>query len=343
MAITVTPEILGQQATAATTYCYLYEPLRVLIEESELSATRMYIDLQILDTSNDTNVIETLVAYGEYDINPGVGISVDLMKLARQYHDARVWKFAQGSDIYTSDAGLDAAVSKVKFRFLIYTNVTLTQTNIEKLPIIGGRAFDQFTPAVDQNSPVNEFEYYSDLNQNDYIGKWEGGFSAVLNLANPNNQNARPSISQNTSGDECIEAFLIWKSRFGGWMWWGFEIEQRTNSSSYQGNLEVSMFESTEDKAGNPYVPVDYTSIEMSYTRIVKSLSLSQEELLAVSGIKSSPAVYYLEPNKDGNNSNLKLELMRVGSASIPLDTKANGGDFSVTLKSISQQRMNTI
>ena len=51
MAINITAEITGQEITSVFTYCYLYEPLRILIEETNLAATKMYIDIEKVHVS----------------------------------------------------------------------------------------------------------------------------------------------------------------------------------------------------------------------------------------------------------------------------------------------------
>ena len=119
-------------------------------------------------------------------------------------------------------------------------------------------------------------------------------------------------------------------------MSWGFKLKQETQTRQYSGNIETGMFDSTLDVGGNPYIGVNYTGISTSYGVKLKELNLTSDELRAVAGIQSSPAVYYM---KDNTGS---IELMRVGSVSAPIDSKANGGDFSVTLKSISQSSQKT-
>jgi len=106
--------------------------------------------------------------------------------------------------------------------------------------------------------------------------------------------------------------------------------------SNYTGKLDVGMFESTSPVYGNAYVPVDYTGLDMSYSLSLKSLSLSSDELKAVSGIALSPAIYYV------SDFSGKLELMRLSSSTAPIGNIANGGDFSVSLKSISNTSQKT-
>ena len=136
MAITVNTQILNQQATFATTYCYLYEPLRVFIEESDLEGTKFYIDLELISTTNNTTVVQTLEKYAEFDISPGEGLTVDLMKIVQQHFDTDIYNFSHIDELTSVQGGWDSVVSKYKYRFLIYSDVTETPVQITKLPVI---------------------------------------------------------------------------------------------------------------------------------------------------------------------------------------------------------------
>jgi len=330
MAITVTAQISGQVASSTYTYCYLYEPMRVFLEESEPTATKFFID--VTQYSSGSGVPETpLLQYAIYDINPGVGITVDLMKITQQINDANAYKFSSVDDVATGANGYKSVITDYKYKFDIYTDVTPTPIVVRKLPLIGNRDLEQFTAAVTTSSPVNEFEYYG-LDTTELESRWIGVSLLQTAFTDPTLSNARPTLTKVTNaGVSPCGGFLVWKSRFGGWMFWGFKIQTRTFEKNYEKRLSTSMFESTADTAGDPYVPVNYTGINTSYGRTLKALGLSSEELLAVSGIHASPAVYYQRPGT------VDLELMRMTSFSAPISTLASGGDFTVTLRSISK------
>lgn len=330
MAITVNTQILGQQAGVETSYCYLYEPLKVVVTESNLLAKKIYVDLIPVATLSGVYGT-TLIRYAEFDINPGVDLTFDLMKLALQHHDARVYKF---SDI--DEVNGESVVSKYKYYFDIYSDVS-SKVQVRKLPILGVRTLENFTPAVDQNQPLNEFDFYG-ITQSGIENKWNMKLLQI-SLSNPANAgNTFPTISVYTGmGSAPCGGYLIWKSTFGGWMFWGFDLQNKSYSGKQEGSVAVGMFESTQATGGQPFVPVDYTSIENSYSINLKSLGLTSLELQAVAGINFSPAIYYMKPGSE------KMELMRLSSASAPMDSQANGGDFSVSLKSISNTGQKTI
>lgn len=334
MAITVNTQIAGQQANSTASYCYLYEPLRVAIFEDDLTATKIYIDLVLLDTTNSTVVIDTLVRYGEYDINPGNNLTVDLMKLAQQNHDANIFNYSHIDEIVENSVGWHSVVSKYKYQFNIYSDITTTPIEVVKLPIIGGRFFRDFEPTITNTNNITELDEVGLSISN----VWINYPFITSSLGNVTSQDARPIIDKiiSTQGDNPCGGYIVWKSRLGGWMSWGFDIKTEKFKKKYDDKIEVGMFESTQEINGNAYVEADYSGISTSYSFSLKALSLSSEELRAVSGIQSSPAVYYM---KDSSGS---LELMRLNSATTPLESLTNGGDFSVSLESISTSNFKT-
>ncbi len=191
-------------------------------------------------------------------------------------------------------------------------------------------------PALD----VEDRDYLDEISKQeiDLYSKWNGLQFLNIDLANlaSGNTDKSPTITKvinsNLNNSAC-EGQIIWKSRLGGWCSWGFTLKREKQESKYTGNIQVGMFEAYN---GNAFIPVDYTGIETSYSITLKDLSLSSAELRAVQSLKASPAVYYM-PDSTG-----RLELMRIASVSAPLDSMANGGDFSVTLNSISRTSQKT-
>ena len=125
---------------------------------------------------------------------------------------------------------------------------------------------------------------------------------------------------------------IHFKSKLGAWVSWGMNLASVTKSHNYNGNISIGMFESTlYEGGGNPYIPVDYTGSSTSFSISLKSLSLSAEMLTCLSEINGTPAIYY-QPTPTS-----RLELMRLTSASAPIKSLIQGGDFTVSLKRISQ------
>tara|TARA_R110000803_G_scaffold210703_1_gene283302 strand:- start:2103 stop:3131 length:1029 start_codon:yes stop_codon:yes gene_type:complete len=332
--ITITPQITGQQADSTNSYCYLWEPLRVAIEEADVAAKKIYIELTTYSTENSIILNEALVKYAEYDINPGQPLTIDLMKIASQHHDSNVYKYSNISQMIDALGGWKSVVSEWRYKFRITSDITTTPVEIRKLPIIGGRIFKDFTAVVDETQDMIESDIYGvDLN----LGRYDGMTYLITSLKDPSLQDCSPSVTTSTVGDsESLTQYcggqLIWKSRFGGWLSWGFkQLEEKYSKQRYNGQVAVGMFESTSITNGTPYVPVNYTGITSDYSITLKELGLSSAELQTVASISSSPAVYRVL-NDDGD-----LELMQVVNASHPLVNSANGGDFSVTLKSVSE------
>jgi hypothetical protein len=333
-------QISGQVATPSTSYCYLYEPLKVIITEATgLTATKYYIELEVRDTSDYSNIIETISQYGVFDVNAGEGITVDLMKMARQHHNANIYKFASMNDVVGIN-GWKSVVSEYIYNFNITSDVSTTVDVVSKLPIIGGRPFDEFVPTVLETQNVTEAE----IQGVSFSNIWSGWPYILTSLADPTDNDARPTMIKALAGSLSTDikpkqpcgGYLVWKSKYGGWMQWGFDLGTESTTKSYQGNLQVGMFESTNYVSGNPYVQVDYTGIKSGKSRTMKALGLTTQQLRAVSGIADSTAVYYVKSESG------EMELVRLTSSSVPLISSASGGTFSVSIKSISQLTQQT-
>jgi DNA-binding beta-propeller fold protein YncE len=155
MAITINTEIIGQEATSTLTYCYIYEPLRINVIESNLLANKMYIDIEIYNAENQT-LNSTQVKYADFDINSGISVSFDLMEITRQLHDSDIYKISDFSDILASNT----TTSKFYYKYLIYTDTTSNPTAIQKFPLNGGREYIDFIPKVEKTQPLTEFDLY---------------------------------------------------------------------------------------------------------------------------------------------------------------------------------------
>ena len=341
-ALTITPEISGQAANPVTTYCYLYEPLRMSFRDNKAGAAKLYIDLEIYQTEDSTTLVDSIADYAVFDLNEQGRVSVDLMKLAQQYHDANVYRFAEVAnfDNDTAGDGWHAVVSQYRYTFKVTSNVTSTPLTISKIPIIGGRTFQDFEPSVLETNKLTE----ADVLGLDLTGRWFNYPQIDCSLATPTDQDATPTIDVTfaTQGTEPCGGMLVWKSRLGGWMYWGFDLRKESQSKSYTGEIPVGLFES-DGLMGKPYVETNYTGISTSYKLTLKSLSLTSDELRAVQSITASPAIYYIADSDGGvvRNQNIRIELMKLDSATAPLDNRANGGDFTVSLSSISRSSHN--
>lgn len=342
MAIIINPEISGQECTSEITYSYLFEPLRIHVQETDILATKLLVEVERYSLSDKTILVpfedgsNSLPRYVEIDLIPNIPVAFDLSEVMQQLHKMSVYKIATIADIETSYE--ETIVSKYIYSFKFTTDATIVPVLVKKLPIIGGRSFQQFIPTVNLNQPLNEFDFYG-IDKDLLAQRWANYrfYSTTLkDLTIGNDFQPNVTLIPQIGPLSPEGGVLYWKSRFGGWMFWGFSIENRGSNNSYQGDLEVGMFETTKPFNGNPYIPVDYISIESSYTVELKSIGLSNLELLAVSGIDSAPVVYY------ASNNGGKLELMRLASSSSPYKNLANGGDFSVSLKSISKTSQKT-
>lgn len=340
--ILIQPEIRNQQADNTITYCYLFEPLRINITDSNNAARKLYVEVERYDIKDKTTLVpfsvgvNSLQRYVEIDMIQGVDVTLDLSQVMIQLHNANVFKIAGIGDIQTSYENM--IVSQYYYNFKFTSDVNSEPVIVKKLPILGGRSFRDFQPTVSYNQPLTEFDLLG-IDKLELANRWSNYIFFDVQLSNLFGNNIQPTITpiDSTPINTPTGGVLYWKSRLGGWMFWGFDLDKRIVSGKQSGDIKVQMFESTKRVNGDPYVPVDYTSIESSEVIELKSLGLSNLELLAVSGIASSPAVYYASDDSG------KLELVKIASSSAPYNNLATGGDFTVTLQSISNTTQKTM
>ena len=340
MALTFQSSIIGDilSVGGAPNYCYLYEPFGVQVTESDTSATKLFIDIKISNINALDIVIDTKIKYVEFDFSSVKVLSIDLMEIAQQMHNANIYKIGKISDIISSSN--ETILSKVMYTFEIYTDVTAAPSIIKKIPINGVREFTNYSPVALSSMSIPILDEFADngIILQQIIDRWtnfNGIYSIIGSLTNlttnASSTNAIITPTPPPAGQlrEARGGMIFWKSRKGGWMFWGMDLSKKTLSGTHEGNLVGGMFRATADRV--PYIPVNYTEVKSSYSIELKALALTQMELISVAGISTSPVVYY-----QADSSNSPLELMKLSSVSAPYTNLSNGGDFSVTLQSIS-------
>jgi hypothetical protein len=342
MAIEVNSRLANpfQIGNTFSNYYYLNEPLEVIVVENHASVTKIYVDLEIfdLDGVQITSLLEEKYVEYDYSQNTG-GLYIDLMKVLRQYVDQNFYKIGTVSDLYSSLA--DIMFTKYRYQFKFHSDSTVyDDTRVACTVVNGGRRFYEFrqTPNANNFITIPENNIVSEMEKYNVSVRHSGIYSAKIDIAESTNDIPNFTKSDiDTRGEDLPTSCgnLIWKSRYGGWCTWGFDLITKSSSIKYGGNIDVGMYEFSD--TGKPYVPSNYTDISESYTIKLKGLHLSKNELLLLDGLNASPAIYYQEPN-----SNI-LELMRLNSASVPLEGMADGGDATITLSSISNTTIKTI
>ncbi len=338
MSLTITPQISGQQANSTLSYSFLQEPLKVNITDSDADVTTIYGDVTRLSTE-DGSVESTSAIYIHRDVTSLGSVVIDLSMVMRQMHDYDTYKYSNVQEI---SQGWDSVVSKYIYKFEFYTNEDSTnKVDILKLPIIGGRSYDTFTPSVNYLTSIRELSNTQLVNDGK-IGKYIDPVFTLKQISSVTNDDYRPtsSLTRGTDTNPC-EGVVYWKSKLGGWMMLGIDLKTETKTHSYEGaRLGVGMFESTSySGGGNPYVGANYVGTSSGLTLNLKTLSLGKETLEALSEIAGSPAVYYQRPYTGGASltpSDESIELMRMTSATAPIRTMIMGGDFSLSLSRIS-------
>ena len=332
----VRPTINGQVLNFDAVYGYLNEPYPVSIYTLEAGVGHQVIQIDVYVTKNTGTIVDrSYLEYAIYDLAEGEAIDVDLMELARQIQNNNVYKFGILGDIVNFTTGFDS-VTADRYNFGIkgvnggaFTNLVSTIV----YPIIGSRTFSQFEPTVD-GSNLTEFERYN-VPSTEYRFIGMPTMNLVLGLAT-----ATDPITYEwdfpTTGKvhDMDNGYLIWKSRFGGWLNWGFDSLVSNEYGSINGVLAKRHMEN----AYNPYIAANYTDVTTRTSAVMKSFNIPKNTLKALSGIVASPAVYLVHTI---NGSNTKIELVKASSISAPMDTTKDGGDFSVNVDNISESQMN--
>lgn len=321
MAISIQTELSDHTISSAKSYKYLFEPLRVRITETGSK----WVKITVLRKSPAMDV--TLQTYADYFFSEtdATGMAVvDLMEIARDFY-GEIYKLGHYADI-----SLNPGVLLFVFQFKITTDLTATATNLSIIPVIGGRSFDQFNGDILHTAPLTEWAYYGITQP-----LFKGYPKIEIILIDPVQTYIIPTVNIGLSvtGRDVCGGYLIWKSRFGGWMTYGFDIFSETESMEYNLSVDSNLFEGNTNR--RPYVPVNYAQVENSYNVSLKALSVSKEEAQALKSLNSAPVAFLMR------STTSKLELMRISSASIPINNLANGVDVQVTLSSVSTSKQN--
>ena len=286
-------------------------------------------DVTQIDTYSGTEQT-TKAKYIVKDFIDSQGIVIDLMKVVKQLHDFDTYHIQSIADLVTTK-GKNTVLSKYIYKFEFYVDSPATKTTILKLPILGGRTFDKFVPAVDHTTAIRETDDFTESNIKTF-GLPRFILKTISSVSNSDYSLDYDAAIPYTSGTEPCEGRIVWKSKLGSWMTWGMNLKTEQIKGSYDGQIDTGMFESTDfTGGGNPYIPVNYTSVSSSESVSLKVLDLTADQLKVVSGIHGSPAVYYQRTTSS------KLELMKLKSASTPIKSLIHGGDFSVSLDSLNQ------
>ena len=335
MAITINTRIAGQEATSTLTYCYLYEPLKIVVSENDASVEKVFVDIDLIDA--ETGVVnDSLLKYVDFDITSLGSIEIDLMKVATQLMNFDILKIQSVDDIVSN---WESVVSKNIYNFKIYTDVVSTPLSVLKLPIMGSRFFEDFVATVSNSNSLNEFSSASSFDFN--LGGYSYAQYALKDISSVSDSNYSPTRSKvnvtSTSANQPCEGVIHYKSKLGGWCSFGMDLSTEDRKGKYLGKIARKGFSSTENINGNPFIQVNYTSVDFSYTIKLKKLSLDSSVLEELSGIQGSLAVYYQRTPTS------RLELMKLTTASTPINSLTGGGDFSISLKSVLTQSQRAI
>lgn len=320
--LTITPKINGQQADNSVSYAYLYEKLPILISTDELFPGLLKADLVEVNVAtgeviHSTNQVDYIVL--EYNLNNQA--EIDVMEVIRQYCQNEWFKIGKLSDI-TWETIITKSIYRIAFDYGLPT-----QKIIYKLPIIGGRNFHEFVPYISSTNKLDEWGIAGQVMPS-FIGYPLWNISLQSGILG----NYTPSVSYSipTSGRSVCGAALVYKSKFGGWCTYGFNIFSETNSSQYLGDISFDNFRAVNSHA---YLSANYTGIVANSQINLKTVGISKIDADALRGITQSPAIYLMRTPSS------PLELVRLNSFSAPVNNLSGGTTVDINLTTIHQLR----
>lgn len=322
MAITITTLLTDESVSTSKKHKYLFEPLEVKL--SEPGTTLFKIDVVLSNIA--TGALE--VSYSNYallDADENGEAIVDLMSIARDFFDAETYKIGDVSDI--------DPLTIVPGRFIqfnVSNDVSLGFEILRAVPLLGQRTFDQWDGEMSNTKPLTEWELYG-ITQPDYIGYPK--ITTALKSNDSSDMTPAVTITTPTTG-RCVKgAYLLWKSRLGGWCSYGFDVITERETGAYIGSLGNELLRAND--SGNPFVRANFTKRTVRKTVELKSSGVAQNEVKVLKGIEASPAVYLMRSESS------KLEMFRLGGVSESITNLSGGSNVSITLDSITSNYMN--
>ncbi|AGH56783.1 structural protein [Cellulophaga phage phi19:2] len=308
-----------------TKYCYLFEPLLISITGNRSSS--FSIDLEIKRTETGA-VVAVLEDYVYVETHLKSESTIDLMKIVRQHTNSNIFNINNINDITWK-----TIVCEYKYFFRIRTDGSASPIIISVLPIFGGRSYQDFTiQEINQQSKLKMV----DVLDEDIYSLWKNVPHIETILKDPTAFDSTPTINITTPqlGKSLCGGCLIWKSFLGGWSTWSFDIAKRSSDHSYLGSIQSDQFESVN---GYKATMVDYSQIQTIDSIELISSKVTKKQALILNELNQSPAIYYKKNNDD------RLELVKLTSTSIPIDSINSGGEVKINVKSLLIQKQTTL
>lgn len=291
---------------------YLFEPFPVSVFEN-------IDDTFVLDIVRQG---QTNAEYGAFDVfSPTTPVVVDIALITRQLYNHNIFRYGTIDDL-VANPGITIDFTP-NYRFEGSSDFTIRVDFI-----IGSRSFRDIIP-LSTATPLTTRQIQGlDISQ-----RWRDYPILTSSIITSNGRRVGQVTldREDTLGCPTMDGgMLIWKSRLGGWNQWAFPLIERTPSVKLENDFEVGLFNFDRSLTGqNPFVELDYASARFDESIRLRSLNLSQQEVLAVSDILQSPVVYWL-PEPFG-----RLEPVRA-RPTLPINNLQGGNNFEVNISLIS-------
>ena len=324
---------------------YIYEPHLIKLTSDDTLVKELKFAGIIFYKPDGTGSDPGVTDYARISLDGDGSAIIDIHKLLRPLVEKDIYKIGEVSDITW-----ETIMSKNWYQWSVYeilpNGTTGGSSGSYNIPLHGGRQYKNLEDLSRGLLPTGETKVawltdwdYNGIKQPEWIGQpiissdlppYFGGGLNVMDL--------RPIVTITTpvTGRNCCGAYLIWKSQYGGWNSYGFDIYIETDSLKYEGKLGGDPLGVVSETAGaNPYIKPNYTEVSTTSKSQLKTVGVPQAEARVLQSLNNSPAVFLKRLGSD------KLELMRLNSTSIPLSNLTNGVTVSVSLSSIGEQMQN--
>ena len=335
MALTVTAA--ANKNSLYNPYIYLYEPYEVDVISNSGLPDILKITVSERALSNKWTTVNTYTDYALYDLIPYKSVRVNIAEIIKSLFDSNAYDIGNLSDLIPTPEGRNTTMTNYTYQIFFNTNHD-SLIGLFFYPLLGARPFKELG-ALNENIPLEESTALGlPIKEFAYLPNIE------INLKPISNTDMTPltTIYYNNLGEgkKYSGAGLIWKSKYGGWVTWGFDIVSEDFSNSYKGDIKVNPYEINSE--GEFYVEPDYSTVETSSTVSLRALSVTKEYAEVLKGINYSPAIYLVRKGVDDSLlATGALELMRLAGAAIPITSLNDGVDVSINLKSISTVTQN--
>jgi len=319
---------------------FLYEPCEVVLGETDGQAGKVYVDIERCSVSGI--IQEVLPHYIILELSPYNGShrfgSIDLSRVVRQITETTIKAIGKVTDL--ADKEVVAPDEKFVFKFESASSSAVLSYTYR--PIYGTRPFDLIAYSDSLTFGSSTYNPYNIYNATKYdlLGKWEINTSILANGT------ITMTSTKNPVRGNC-KSILYFRSFLGYIVAIPIDDIKEKYSHKYSGDLGAEQFTSNKSLAeivgsGPGDKGVKFDKLNSSVTRKIdiKILKVGVNRAKVIRTIMGSPYIG-IHRNFSDNTDDDNIEIVRLNSCSIPINSRTEELDISMSFTAISNQEMN--